>query len=88
MSDCEPSVFTMPTVFRFGPFSFVFFSSDHSEPRHIPVKRDGGLCKFWLEPIALAKSRGFTEHELNEIERLVSQHAIQLREAWDDFFGA
>lgn len=78
----------MPTVLVDGPYGFVFFSSDRSEPTHIHVKRDDRIAKFWLDPIALAKNRGFPDHELNRIERLVRQHRQALLEAWHDYFGA
>jgi hypothetical protein len=78
----------MPTVLRVGPYSFVFFSSDQREPPHIHVKRDSAIVKYWLEPVSLAKNRGFAEHELNEIESLVIQHRPLLLEGWHAFFGA
>jgi hypothetical protein len=78
----------MPTVLRVGPYSFVFFSSDRGEPPHIHAKRERSIAKYWLEPVALAKSRGFAEHELNYIESLVVQHRQTLLEAWHEFFGA
>ena len=55
----------MPTVLQDGPYSFVFFSSDQGEPMHIHVKRDRRIAKFWLNPISLAKNRGFKQHEIN-----------------------
>ncbi len=78
----------MPTVLRIGPYCFVFFSSDRGEPPHIHVKRDRDIAKFWLQPIALAKNRGFAEHELNTIERLVVENQVVLLEAWHEYFGA
>ena len=78
----------MPTVLRDGPYRFVFFSSDQGEPSHIHVKRDRQIAKFWLEQIALAKNRGFADHELNDIERLVRNHQQTLLEAWNDYFAA
>ena len=77
----------MPTVLRDGPYAFVFFSSDRTEPSHIHVKRDAFVCKFWLQPVVLAKNRGFPEHELNQIERLVNKHLQKLLEAWHEYFG-
>jgi uncharacterized protein DUF4160 len=71
----------MPTV-------LLFFSSDRVEPRHIHVKRDRQIAKFWLEPIALARNAGFTEHELREIERLVHQHQALFVRAWNEFSSA
>jgi hypothetical protein len=78
----------MPTIFRDGPYSFVFFSSDRGEPPHIHVKRDRQIAKFWLNPVSRTKNHGFAEHELNQIERLVVQYQQSLREAWHDYFGA
>lgn len=65
----------MPTVLQDDPYSFVFFSSDQGEPPHIHVKRDRQLAKFWINPISLARNRGFREHEINQIARLVVKHA-------------
>jgi hypothetical protein len=78
----------MPTVLRDGPYSFVFFSSDRGEPPHIHVKRERCVVKYWLEPVSLAKNRGFADHELTEIERLVQKHRDTLLEAWHDHFDA
>lgn len=78
----------MPTVLQVGPYSFIFFSSDRGEPIHIHVKRDRLLAKFWLRPVSLAKNRGFSDHELNELSRLVEQHEQTLLEAWHDYFDA
>ena len=78
----------MPTVLREGPYSFVFFSSDKNEPPHIHVKRDRQIAKFWLNPTLLVKSKGFKEHELNQIASLVSKHREILMEAWHEYFGS
>ena len=78
----------MPTVLQVGPYSFIFFSSDRGEPAHIHVKRDRQLAKFWLNPVSLAKNRGFKNHELNDISRLVEEHEQTLLVAWHDYFDA
>ncbi len=77
----------MPTVLQVGPYSFIFFSSDRGEPAHIHVKRDRQLVKFWLSPVSLAKNRGFKDHELNDIARLVEEHEQTLLEVWHDYFN-
>ena len=77
----------MPTVFQIGPYGFVFFSSDRGEPPHIHVKRDRQIARFWSDPVILAKNRGFSQHELNAVERLVEEHRIRILEAWHDYFG-
>ena len=78
----------MPTVLQVGSYNFIFFSSDRGEPVHIHVKRDRQLAKFWLSPVSLAKNRGFRDHELNDIARLVEQHEQTLLEAWHDYFDS
>lgn len=76
----------MPTVLQVGPYSFIFFSSDQSELPHIHVKRDRQLVKYWLKPVTLEKNRGFKEHELNQIAKLVEEHKTVLLDAWNDYF--
>ncbi len=81
----------MPTVLIIGTYRFFFYSNFYSnergEPAHIHVKRDRGLAKFWLEPVALAKSRHFSAHELNAIRLLVEDNAQAMLEAWNDHLG-
>ena len=48
----------MPTVLRIGPYRFHFYSNEGNEPPHIHIRFEGNECKYWLEPIALAKNRG------------------------------
>ena len=68
----------MPTVFKDGPYAFIFFSSDRGEPPHIHIKRERGIAKFWLSPVALARSRGFPGHELNKLARIDGQYEAAL----------
>jgi len=78
----------MPTVRRTGPYRFFFFSNEGLEPLHIHVQRDEALAKFWLSPVALASSSGFSARELNRIERLVAEGQQEFEEAWHEFFHA
>jgi hypothetical protein len=77
----------MPTVLQVGAYSFIFFSSDRGEPAHIHVKRDRQVAKFWLVPVSLEKNRGFKQHELNQIVKLVEEYQTVLLEAWHDYFN-
>lgn len=77
----------MPTVLIIGPYRFFFYSNERGEPAHIHVKRDRALAKFWLEPVALAKSKHFSAHELNAIRQLVEDNAQAMLEAWNDHLG-
>ena len=77
-----------PTVFREGPYRCYFFSHEPNEPVHVHVDRDGCSAKFWIEPVSLAQNLGFKASELREIEVLVRKHALECKEAWDEFFNA
>ena len=75
-------------VLQIGPHDFTFFSLDRHEPMHIHVKRDRLIAKFWLDPVELARNRGFSANEVNRIERLVHANRVLLMEAWRDYLGA
>lgn len=75
------------SILRVGPYRFFFYSGDGGEPPHVHVVRDDDEAKFWLDPIRLERSRGFTRRELRDIELLVITHQQDLLEAWNDFFG-
>lgn len=77
----------MPTVLRFGPYRFFFYAGDRDEPPHIHVERDDNIGKFWLDPIRLQSSGGFSRMELTRIEKLVRDHRKEFMENWDDYFG-
>ena len=77
----------MPTVLRVGPYRFEFYAGDIDEPPHVHVKRDRNHAKFWLRANApLARNRGFANHELNTVHRLVVEHQAFLLERWHEFF--
>ncbi len=75
----------MPTALRIGSFRFHFYSDGRSEPPHIHVSTPDGECKFWLDPIKLARNRGVAPHDVREIERLVFQHQSFLKEKYYAF---
>jgi hypothetical protein len=77
----------MPTVLKVGPYRFFFYAGDRDEPKHVHVERDDRIAKFWLDPIRLQNSGGFSRAEIARIERLVSDHRILFMEAWDEYFG-
>jgi len=78
----------MPTALRKGPYQVYFYSHEPNEAPHVHVDRDDLSAKFWLEPVALARNLGFGAAELAKVERLVSEHEVELREAWDGYFGS
>ena len=45
---------------------------------HVHVERDDCKAKFWLEPIRLASSGGFSRSELNQIYNLLEERQALL----------
>lgn len=76
----------MPTVLRMGPYRFFFYASDRDEPSHIHIERDDNVAKFWLDPVRLQSSGGFSRAEINQIERLVTESQDRLLETWNEYF--
>ena len=77
----------MPTVFRVGPYRFFFYAGDRDEPHHIHVERDDKVAKYWVDPIRLQNSGGFSRVELNQIHSIIAENRDFLMEAWDEYFG-
>ena len=78
----------MPTIGRFGPYRVFFFSNEGSEPPHVHVARDRNLAKFWLAPVKLESGGRFASHEIQGIERWVTEHEEFCLEAWYEYFGS
>jgi hypothetical protein len=78
----------MPTVKNIpGPYRFFFYSFDCNEPMHVHVQRERMTCKFWLNPIALGRNRGFKPNELNKIRRMIQDNHDRIIEAWYEHCG-
>ncbi|MBX3245382.1 MAG: DUF4160 domain-containing protein [Acidobacteria bacterium] len=77
----------MPTVLRYLGYRFYFYSHEPNEPPHIHVDKDGHSAKFWLEPVVLAKNRGFNSRELNQLEKITVEYQTRFLEAWNEYFG-
>ncbi len=75
-----------PTILRAGPYRLFFFSNEIGEPPHVHVQREGMLAKFWLNPVRLARSTGFSPWELRRIQAIVLENSTILQEAWDEYF--
>jgi hypothetical protein len=60
----------MPTVLRVGPFRFLFYAGDRDEPPHVHIEREDKIAKFWLDPIRLQQSGGFSRIEIGGFRRL------------------
>ena len=78
----------MPTVPGIpGPYRFYFYSPDCAEPPHVHVQREAYTCKFWIQPVGLARRGRFPAHELAVIERVILHYLPLLLEAWDEHCG-
>jgi len=74
----------MPTVFREKGYRFFFVMADLGEPMHIHVMRENCVAKFWLDPMRLASNKGFRDHDLNEIARLIADRLDLIRRRWHE----
>jgi hypothetical protein len=72
----------MPIVLRIKGYRFGFYEADLDEPPHVHVGRQEGEAKYWLNPVVLSKSRGFREHELTEIRKIIVEYQDDILEAW------
>ena len=64
-----------------------FYSKEGSEPPHIYVEQGDDVTKFWLEPIELESSYGFSAKEINKVYKLVDEHQLILLQASHDYFN-
>lgn len=77
----------MPTILRIDGYRLYFFSHEPNEPPHVHVDSGSSTLKAWLDPVELARNRGFRPREINAILRLVAEHRTTLLEAWHEYFG-
>jgi hypothetical protein len=63
-----------------------FHSDDRKEPPHMHIERDRDRAKFWLNPVRLQYSRGFSRPEINGLKALVIENEPLLVKAWHEFF--
>ncbi|TAN43024.1 MAG: DUF4160 domain-containing protein [Nitrospirae bacterium] len=77
----------MPTVLRVGAYRFFFYAGDADEPPHIHVAYDENIAKFWLDPVRLQNSGGFSRAEINKVNRIINDNQKKLLEAWHEYFG-
>ncbi len=77
----------MPTVLKFGPYRFFFYAGDRNEPPHIHIERDGDIAKFWLQPVRMHSSGGFSRTEIAKLWVMVTERQAELMEAWNAYFN-
>jgi hypothetical protein len=77
----------MPTVMRIGPYRFFFYAGDRDEPPHVHVEHEDNSAKFWLDPVRLERSGGFSRKEIHQIEKITKEHQSILLGKWDEYFS-
>ncbi|HXJ95220.1 MAG TPA: DUF4160 domain-containing protein [Terriglobia bacterium] len=77
----------MPTVLRLRAYRFFFYAGDRDEPPHVHVERDSHVAKFWLNPVRLERSGGFSRNELNKIGQDIEENEAKLIESWNEYFS-
>lgn len=78
----------MPTVLRAGSYRFFFYAGDREKPTHVHIEREDKVAKFWLDPIRLQESGGFSRMEIVRLHKLVIEYENSLLEAWDEYLGS
>jgi len=77
----------MPTILRIDGHRFFFYSRETNEPPHVHIQTAEKSAKFWLNPVALARSVGYNQREINRLHELVEQHHVTFQEKWNEHFG-
>jgi len=77
----------MPTILSVGPYRFFFYSGDRGEPAHVHIERDEKVAKFWLDPLRLQESGGFSPMEVNRIQKLTEHNLELLLRSWNEYFN-
>ena len=55
---------------------------------HVHVHCSNGETKYWLAPnVELARNRGLSRPQLNDIERIIEAHYDELQAAWERHFS-
>ena len=81
----------MPTILMWNGYRFFFFSNEGTplEGRHVHIRKDVSVAKFWLDPEpSLVSSWGLAPKELNSLEQVVRDNLDLFRRKWDERFGS
>ena len=54
---------------------------------HMHVSKDNKICKFWIEPVSLAKYYGFSSKELNTIYKQIRLKNNLIKNCWHEHCG-
>ncbi|HEY4613621.1 MAG TPA: DUF4160 domain-containing protein [Bacteroidota bacterium] len=78
----------MPTVLQTGGYRFFFFAGDRDEPPHIHVEHERKTAKFWIKPVRLERSGGFSRKEIRLLQNIIEEHEAALLRSWNEFFNS
>lgn len=78
----------MPTVLRIKGYRFFFFSLEGKEPPHIHVEQAERYAKLWLDPVSIARAKGFRSNKLTEILHIVQNNRALFQERWHEHVGS
>jgi hypothetical protein len=73
----------MPEVLRERGYVVRFYSNEGNEPPHVHVFRAEAEAKFWLRPVRLEYSYGFTTKQLRAIEEIIREHQQEIMRRWN-----
>jgi hypothetical protein len=79
----------VPTIHRLGPYRFFFYSNENREtfePPHVHVWSRGKVAIFWLSPVSLRDSEGYTPREIERIRRIVTGSRNMMLRRWHEYF--
>ncbi len=76
----------MPTLLQVGPYRVFFYAGDRDEPPHVHVEREDKIAKFWIDPIRLQRSGGFSRREIARIQKVLNAQHAKLLEVWNEYF--
>ncbi len=54
---------------------------------HVHVSKGNKICKFWIEPVSLAKNYGFSSKELNTIYKHIQLKSNLIKNCWHEHCG-
>jgi hypothetical protein len=74
----------MPEVFRTRGYVFRFYSNERNEPPHIHVFRADAEAKFWLLPVRLEYSYGYTSRQLRFVEEIIRERHVDIMRRWNE----
>ena len=76
----------MPTIFILNGFRFFFYSGDKAEPIHVHVEKGNATAKFWVSPVRLERSNGFSRKDLSKIHDIINEKKTVIKRRWNEFF--